>query len=176
MYDLYQAPTSNEYSGFSVLSSSGPGFPQQPQFSSAPVATPMLYHPGPVLDAPLQQQHQSYQEPRQIHHEPYPQQFAPAPLSFPQAPAPLQHFVVEAPPTSFETAQGTYYFVPNPNVPPKSHSHSHSVGSGGSPSWDGDDEDVKPLGRKVKKSGGVGKAQSKRFVSLRLGRCTRIKS
>ena len=122
-----------------------PPAPQQQFYSAAPQYAPAVQQQQMV--APVQQQQQMVQQPSQAIAYSYP-----------------------AP--SFETPQGTYYFVPNSsaNAVPvilapaglvRGHSAAASVGSAGS--WSESDE-MKP-GQKKGRKMTAGKNQTKRFVS-----------
>lgn len=167
--------------------SSGPQHPSQYMSTTAPMALPAVVYQQQHYSA-YQQHPQSASRPQEAYHLPsaqaqslvttyhqpqqaqQQQQFAPAP------PAPFM-----ATP-SFETPQGTFYFVPNAvsqqqasaaipiasglpmpmgMVMPAGHSRSQS-----STSWDGDVEEVMKVKSVVKKSKKASaKNQTKRFVS-----------
>ncbi|KAK4693984.1 hypothetical protein P7C70_g8826, partial [Phenoliferia sp. Uapishka_3] len=140
--------------------------------SQSPLAVPMIYHPIPQFQqahspspysgqvAPPLHQQQFYPVlPPHVHSQPqYQQVTAPVAQAVPYAyPAP-----------SFETAQGTYYFVPNSNsapavVSPLARGHSVSASVGSSASW-GEDESKPSVGSVKKAKKNAGKNQTKRFI------------
>lgn len=198
MFENYtSAPVSRQqqYQGYEHHAPSQQQGPQQPFYRSVP-QMPNSY---PSQQQYMQQQ-QAVQQPQTYYHQvsaPQQQHFAAPDLSFaqqaPAAPqfapqAAAQQQVFGATP-SFETPQGTFYFVPNPNAPvsmgmpmpmplslaaaangamqqlgqlgqqPPQHARTISTGS-----WDGDLDD-KPRLQPVKKGGKGKKNQTKRFVS-----------
>lgn len=172
---------------------------QQPSAIQAPVAHyPAQYSQAPLNSTVLYPQYgynsvqSAYQQSSlrtQDHAQP--QQTSAAPYYLPAASQPQAHphyqqqqqFAAPPPPApfmatpSFETPQGTFYFVPNTSVQqpsagipvasglpmPMSMTHSRSQSS---TSWDGDVDDSKLKSAVKKPKKASGKNQTKRFVSL----------